>query len=511
MESTAIKSQIERLLHSQELAGKDQLKKLLEFLFEKMDSQASLKPIRVIEELWPGQVDTKNSADLATEISRLRRALEIYYSGPGKNDPVLITLPNRAASGSNGSRGSRWITAEVRPVEETPVPPVVTAASPAVSISLDKPSFVTPTNQARWIRFGLAILSLAAVFALPGYIGFRALESDRVPQSARVDGLTLSVMNAKGQELWRKSFPQGLWNDYYNGNLAARIWFGDLDGDGHIKVLFLYHPSVGSASHSTTLICYSDRGEENWRWTPGKPLPEIAASPVVYETLAFAVTKPRPGTPSRIVLSSYHHPYYPNQIAVLDSHGTLLGDYWHSGHLDYMILADIDGDGREEIVASGISNGYRQATLIVLDLNHVFGASEEKARPELQLHGMIPAKERLRILFPRSDLNRALFVYNRALEASVKQGRIQIDIRECQSQPDCDVFYEFDKGFNLLSVKASDSFVSAHTEFYSKAKVEHRFTKMEEDEFRRVNCLAGCGSVGASNEGGKNSNQNQPN
>lgn len=75
----------------------------------------------------------------------------------------------------------------------------------------------------------------------------------------------------------------------------------------------------------------------------------------------------------------------------------------------------------------------------------------------------------------------------------------QIEIRECQNQPDCDIFYEFDKGFNLLSVKASNSFVSAHAEFYSKAKVEHTFTKMEEDEFRRVNCLAGCGSVAASN------------
>jgi hypothetical protein len=501
MESSAVKSQIERLLRSHELAGKDQLRKLLEFLFEKMDSQASLKPIRVIEELWPDQVATKDSADLATEMSRLRRALEIYYSGTGKTDRVFISLPNRSAAASNGSRGTRWISAEFRPVEEASIPTAVAAVSPAASIPPVESSVVSLDNRRRWARLGLGIMGLVAVLALLAYIGFRTLGTDRAPQSARVDGLTLIVMNARGQELWRKSFPQGFWSDYYTDNLAARIWFGDLDGDGHTKVLFLYHPSVSPVSHSTTLICYSDRGEEKWHWTPGKSLPEIAASPVVFETLAFAVTKPRIGTPPRIVLSSYHRPYYPNQIAVLDAHGTLLGDYWHSGHLDYMILADIDGDGREEIVASGISNGYRQATLIVLDLDRVFGASTETARPEVQLHGMIPAKERLRLLFPRSDLNRALFVYNRALEASVKQGRIQIQIRECQHQPDCDIFYEFDRGFNLLSVKASDSFLSAHAEFYAKAKVEHSFTKMEEDEFRRVNCLAGCGSVIASSTG----------
>jgi hypothetical protein len=80
------------------------------------------------------------------------------------------------------------------------------------------------------------------------------------------------------------------------------------------------------------------------------------------------------------------------------------------------------------------------------------------------------AKERLRILLPRSDLNQATVVYNRALEASVDRDRIQLPIRECDLVPDCDVYYEFDKSFNLLSVKASDAFRSAHTEFYLKAK-----------------------------------------
>jgi len=179
---------------------------------------------------------------------------------------------------------------------------------------------------------------------------------------------------------------------------------------------------------------------------------------------------------------------------VLSSDGMTLSEYWHSGHLDYMTLADLDGDGREEIIATGISNGYHQATMVVLDPDRVFGASVEAVRPEIELHGLGAAKEQLRILLPRSDLNRATVVYNRALEASVDRDRIQLPVRECDLVPDCDVYYEFDKNFNLLSVKASDAFRSAHTEFYLKAKDGHAFDQNEENGFRKIRCLAGCGS-----------------
>ena len=61
---------------------------------------------------------------------------------------------------------------------------------------------------------------------------------------------------------------------YSQDGLESHLWFGDLDGDGHTEVLFLYHPAADPKSHSTMLICYSDSGKEKWRWTPGRVLPE---------------------------------------------------------------------------------------------------------------------------------------------------------------------------------------------------------------------------------------------
>ncbi len=54
MNPAAIKDQIDRILHSQSLANKSQLRKLLEILSENLDSQANLNTESVIQELWPG-------------------------------------------------------------------------------------------------------------------------------------------------------------------------------------------------------------------------------------------------------------------------------------------------------------------------------------------------------------------------------------------------------------------------------------------------------------------------
>src|SRR5260370_42309539 len=118
MDLTAISEQIERILRSQSFASKGQLRKLLEVLFQRMDSQTILKPDQVIKELWSEETRTKRPADVATEMNRLRHALESYYNGEGKSDPIIISLPNRAAPAPDGTHETRWIVAKSR-VEET--------------------------------------------------------------------------------------------------------------------------------------------------------------------------------------------------------------------------------------------------------------------------------------------------------------------------------------------------------------------------------------------------------
>jgi hypothetical protein len=405
-------------------------------------------------------------------MNRLRRALESYYNGEGNADPIIISLPNRSVPAPDGTQEKRWIVAKSRgDVEDRP--PVLRATS----------------------HRGLKIAAAAAAaLCIVAYIAFRVLASDGRPQSGRLDGATLTILNAEGKELWRKSFSDGFWAEFYDQGVAPRLRFVDLDGQGHTSVLLLYHPAISPRSRSTTLICYSDRGKEKWRWTPGRELPELEGTPATYRTVALVVLKAAQNKPPRIVVSSIHDPWWPNQIAVLDSNGKTISEYWHSGHLDHLTLADLDGDGRDEIVATGISNGYHQATLVVLDPDRVFGASTEAARPELQIHGMGAAQERLRLLFVRSDLNKTLSVYNAGQEAAIDRGRIRLSVAECLQPPSCLMWYEFDQHFELETAYADEQFRTTHAQFYAKGKDAHSFSPEEQAEFEKIRCLVGCKS-----------------
>jgi hypothetical protein len=493
MSPVAIHDQVARIQNSRAFAGKGQLKKLLEFLFLHIETQSTLKPDRVIRELWGSQCDSKSSADLASEMTRLRKALVSYYEDEGLNDEILINLPNRSATSMAGQ--PRWIKAELR--EPNLVEAALEEPAPKIlDITPVPPRILPATFRLRFLVAALIfVLGLTAALVL---LVAKPFERN-VPQLARLEASTLVVLNSQGKELWRKTFPKGFWREYYEPSLADRVWFGDLDGDGQPEVLFLYHPSVNPLSQTTTLICYSARGDERWRWKPGREMPELGGSPPTFRTVGLAVLQEKDRQRSRIVVSSYHIPYYPHQIAVVDPEGKTLGQYWHSGHLDYLKLADFDGDGRDEIIATGISNGYHQATLLVLDPDTLSGSSAEGERPEVQLRSDGPRHEKLRLLFPRSDLNQALLPYNQGMDFTVEPSRLRFSVMECTSQPYCYVWYEFGKDYELLSVTASDQFRAAHAAFYSVSKSEHTFGNEEEREFERIQCLTGCPSVLSSN------------
>jgi len=484
MEPTAVSEQIDKILRSRTLASKGQLRKLLELLHRNIDSPTPLSTDQVIRELWPTETRTKRSADVATEMNRLRHALDAYYQDEGGNDPITVYLPNRSASSSDGLHETRWIATKARNGIENSAP-----ANIANAVVQSRRSLKIAT-----------LIAGAAVFGIAALAFIRSLGVPPQPRSGRMDGTVLRIYDAAGKELWVKSFPEGFGPDwYYNETMwGPHIWFADLEGKGHTSVLFSYSRAGAPLKpQSSTLICYSDRGQEEWRWNPGRDLPELNGSPATYMTHSLQVLKGTEKTPARIVVASQHFPWWPMQIALLDHEGKTISEYWHSGGLDYITLADLDGDGKQEIIATGVANGYdHQAALVVLDPDKLSGASTE-TRPEFQIHGMGIAHERLRLLFPRSDLNRALYQFNVAMQPTFDHGILRLTLAECILPPTygCPVWYEFDKNFRLIAAFAGgDEFRSAHNRFYQTGKGAHTLTAEEQASFQKVRCLVGCKS-----------------
>jgi hypothetical protein len=247
MDLSLLDDQVTKILRSHTFARKGQLKKLLQVLFANINSQDKLHPDFVIRELWPNETRTKRSTDVATEINRLRNALDAYYEDEGNGDPVTISLPNRSAIGSNGTHDRSWIVAEPR-----------TAESRAV---LARKRLV----RGGWIAATLVLCSglLVAVFV---YLRFTGAQAQ--PRSARLEGPNLVVFNAEGKELWRKFFPDGLGPDWYYNDKPSwaggpHIWFADLEGKGHQCSILLLSSDLGrgTALLNTDLLFRSWHGE----------------------------------------------------------------------------------------------------------------------------------------------------------------------------------------------------------------------------------------------------------
>jgi len=481
MDPTAIREQIGRILRSQSFASKSQLRKLLEVLFKNMDSQTNLTPDLVIKELWPDEIRTKRSADVATEMNRLRHALESYYNGEGETDPITISLPNRTVPGPDGLLEKRWIAAKPREEETAGFQGAGEDQRPIPRVS---------------VRRGLTLAAAIAAIGIVGYVSIRILTAHDQPRSGRLEAKTLTIMNAEGRELWSKNFPQGFGPDlYWAQGVASRVWVADLEGKGHTSVLFSYVPVPDSQPHSSTLICYSDRGKEKWRWTPGRVLPEVD-EPSTYRTFSLGVLRATEER-RRLVVLSNHDPWWggPSQIAVLDATGKTISEYWHSGGFRDMLVAEPDGGGGEEIIATGVAHGYdSQATLVVLDPDRVSGASKEVV-PEFQIHGMGAAQEKLRLLFPRSDLNRGCCQYNVGIDPTLQQGNLRLTLHECAAPIGCPVRYEFDRSLHLVAAyPENDEFRNTHDRFYQNGKGAHTLSAEERVALLKVRCLLGCKS-----------------
>jgi hypothetical protein len=234
MNPATIRDQINRILRSQSFANKSQLRKLLEVLYNNMDSQAALKPDQVIKELWPGETRTKRAADVATEMSRLRHALESYYNEEGMADRIVISLPNRSASAGDGRSEKRWIMAVPRgEADDQALGDQTPGVHPVVS----------QRKARRGLKLLVPVIALGSTLAIVAYISSRMLAKPEQPRLGRMEGSRLIVTNAEGKELWSEKFPGGFGPDsYYGQGLASRLWFADLEGRGHTSVLFSYLP-----------------------------------------------------------------------------------------------------------------------------------------------------------------------------------------------------------------------------------------------------------------------------
>jgi hypothetical protein len=245
----------------------------------------------------------------------------------------------------------------------------------------------------------LGIAGTAAAAAVLLAIGFAvprlASWLDRSPASARFagDNREIELVNSRDRTL-RRFRVEPCTTD--------SVVLADVDGDGETEVL--YGTTIRD-SIPGVLFCLDSRGHERWRFKGGFRPGD--ARPNGYENnfgACGAYVRDLDGDGRNEIVATFaHNPWCPYQIALLESDGTYVSSFWHLGHLSSggfvaggssFIARDIDRDGREELLLGGINNRCRRAVLIILDPRSMAGAG-----PDCRSEAMAPTWQSY-VLFP---------------------------------------------------------------------------------------------------------------
>ncbi len=302
-------------------------------------------------------------------------------------------------------------------------------------------------------RIDKRIVALAVVGVVTLAVLGMTLAATRGPASWRYHGSTLVVEDESGREVWRKAFEEPV-DTTYQVYRRERAWVGDLDGDGRKETLFVHAPW----RNSTQLVAFSAEGKELWRFEPGKTVvtkKNTYAPPYVIQQ--FLVT-----ADGNVLITSCHYMYHPNQVVLLDLKGKIQREYWHSGRLGTVEIADMDEDGEQEIYLGGVSQGYKMATVVRLDAASFGGASvEEDAMYQMQ--GFAEGYGSKRILLPRSCINRELEQYNVVFSVHTSREGLVVDVHERPSlTPGSSTQFELDGLLGLRRFHYSDTYQAQH-------------------------------------------------
>jgi hypothetical protein len=320
--------------------------------------------------------------------------------------------------------------------------------------------------RARWL-IGVAVALAAAVGGVETWLWRQAA---RTPVAWSLEGSKLVVRDSRGRLCWEKQFPE--FNAHFAAEVRDKVTIADLDGDGRREVLFNFFPA-DMAHSASSLMCFEPDGRLRWEYRYGR---ERTFGGRHFEPdYKGALVRPVriEGKPFVLAVAN-HYIWYPAQISLLDARtGRLVEEYWHPGAIYYCSLADVDGDGRNEVVFGAIDNpgqGIGHGALGVLKLPF-----SKAPKPTVAAGDPFPpvtgGGELAYVLFPTPDVNRVLALLPIMTELRVDRNRIFVNLPLAENGA---MVYYLDFGLKVLDHRFSDNFPALHQRLCLQHLLDHR-------------------------------------
>ena len=299
------------------------------------------------------------------------------------------------------------------------------------------------------------------------------------PADFRITGSRLVVLNENGKKLWQ--FDTGLENlieektyrqhfqvkrkDEADNYLHPYLMFRDINRDGNVEVLF--STQTQDEFNEGTLYCLSQKGQILWKFRAGKTMKygrQVYTSD--YRIQGFSACDINADGLGEVVVYSTQRHFFPCQLAVLGAGGELLGEFWNAGHFSDFDCADLNKDGKKEIIAAGMNNEQEAGCLVVFDCSRVRGGSPQKV-DKFFCPNLEPGTEKEYVLFPRTDID-ILESINESMESLdvLKDDRIIVRARVSK------ILYDFDYNLVLQEARNSHNFENKYRKAASEGKIK---------------------------------------
>lgn len=350
--------------------------------------------------------------------------------------------------------------------------------SPPVVLAIIPPKASSNSLGLRAVAICILLLSTVIGAAVYEYGG-----ADRVLADHRIQGNELVGIDGKGRSLWSHKFEVQVAGYQSLRDKHRRSWLGRFYPAQQPNLLFTDTSVQSDRDSGNQLLCLRQDGTTAWTFRPGYPVQDRSGDKMLppYSLNNLQVVSGLNGREPRIVVSSHHYLSQPDQVAVLDPEGRVLGEYWHPGHLLHLTQATLRSRDHPSVLLGGVNNGYHQATLVSLNPWQVSGVSTPKNLPDwrFELIGMRAAQEEGVILFPRSCISRGQ-PYTRVMEVRVTPDRIVATVTEGpHEERDPRIVYELDYGLQVVNVVPTDSAREKHRQLEASGELDHPYSLAE--------------------------------
>ncbi|MBI4481614.1 MAG: hypothetical protein HY652_01865 [Acidobacteria bacterium] len=315
----------------------------------------------------------------------LREKIEAAFFSPLKY--LVLPYANRQAALSHlYLMQSRYPNRKIEPFFLRHLEEAV--GQPRIALEHREPSRPL-SGQHRWALVGALVVVIVAAL-LGGVLHWR----DPAPATFRIQGASLETLNSRGSVLWSFQFPSEL---ALPGNEQVRPQFVNHQGS---SALVFPSMSRNALKPSSEIYTFDSRGRVSWRYKMGRSLKTPIETYPDHYVFSFVQLLDlfRDGN-FQILAGAANGPWPPFQAVLLDLNGSLLGEYWHPGHLGAPAVADLDRDGRREILMGGRNEHQGRPCMVVLDPLIVGGgfAAED---PSDRWEGIQRGTEKFYVLFP---------------------------------------------------------------------------------------------------------------